>query len=255
MITALIIEDEAPARKQLLRLLSAHSDFISVKGEAKTGHEAIALIASLKPDLLFLDIHLPDMNAFDVLTSLEGPSPYIIFTTAYDQYALKAFEVFSVEYLLKPLEESRFHAAIEKLKQLISRHQAFHMDVDHLKTMYAQQLLDKKIQALAVKQGQAITLLDFSKIAYMKAEDKYVFVYHLNGKKYLYDKALHILAEQLPAHFLRVHRSFIINTQQIKQITKDLRSRFVLHLNDEVSTRITCSNSFKDDIKKVLGVR
>ena len=157
MITALIIEDEAPARKQLLRLLSAHSDFISVKGEAKTGHEAIAMIASLKPDLLFLDIHLPDMggvdvvralpdmNAFDVLTSLEGPSPYIIFTTAYDQYALKAFEVFSVEYLLKPLEESRFHAAIEKLKQLISRHQTFDMDVDHLKTMYAQQLQDKKI--------------------------------------------------------------------------------------------------------------
>ncbi|MBK7008406.1 MAG: response regulator [Saprospiraceae bacterium] len=183
MITALIIEDEAPARKQLLRLLSAHSDFISVKGEAKTGHEAIALIASLKPDLLFLDIHLPDMNAFDVLTSLEGPSPYIIFTTAYDQYALKAFEVFSVEYLLKPLEESRFHAAIEKLKQLISRHQAFHMDVDHLKTMYAQQLHDKKIQALAVKQGQAITLIDFSKIAYMKAEDKYVFVYHPQWQK------------------------------------------------------------------------
>jgi two-component system LytT family response regulator len=89
----------------------------------------------------------------------------------------------------------------------------------------------------------------------MKAEDKYVFVYHLNGKKYLYDKTLHVLAEQLPAHFLRVHRSYIINTQQIKQITKDLRSRFVLHLNDVVSTRITCSNSFKDEIKKVLGMR
>jgi len=254
MITALIIEDEAPARKQLQRLLSAHIDFISVKGEAKTGHEAIALIASLKPDLLFLDIHLPDMNAFDVLTSLEGPSPYIIFTTAYDQYALKAFEVFSVEYLLKPLEESRFHAAIEKLKQLISRNQAFHMEVDHLKTMYAQQLHNKKIQALAVKQGQAITLLDFNKIAYMKAEDKYVFVFHLNGKKYLYDKALHVLAEQLPTHFLRVHRSYIINTRHILQIHTDFKSRYVITLNDKAATRIQTSSSYKEEIKRGLGL-
>lgn len=254
MITALIIEDEAPARKQLLRLLSAHIDFISVKGEAKTGHEAIALIASLKPDLLFLDIHLPDMNAFDVLTSLEGPSPYIIFTTAYDQYALKAFEVFSVEYLLKPMEQARFDAAIKKLKQLISRNQNTQMDVDQLKAMYEQRLNDQRIQTLAVKQGMAITLLDFTNIAYMKAEDKYVFVYHTNGKKYLYDKALHLLADQLPPHFLRVHRSYIIITHQIRQITKDLRSRFVFHLKDDGNTRITASNSFKEEIKKELGV-
>ena len=254
MITALIIEDEAPARQQLLRLLSAHSDFISVKGEAKTGHEAIALIASLKPDLLFLDIHLPDMNAFDVLTSLEGPSPYIIFTTAYVQFALIALEVFSVEYLLKPMEQARFDAAIKKLKQLISRNQNTQMDVDQLKAMYEQRLNDQRIQTLAVKQGMAITLLDFTNIAYMKAEDKYVFVYHTNGKKYLYDKALHLLADQLPPHFLRVHRSYIIITHQIRQITKDLRSRFVFHLKDDGNTRITASNSFKEEIKKELGV-
>lgn len=254
MISALIIEDEAPARMQLFRMLSAHSDFITVVGEAKTGQEAKTMIDSLKPDLLFVDIHLPDMNAFDVLTSLEGPSPYIIFTTAYDQYALKAFEVFSVEYLLKPMEQARFDAAIKKLKQLISRKENTQMDVDQLKAMYEQRLNDQRIQTLAVKQGLAITLLDFNNIAYMKAEDKYVFVFHTNGKKYLYDKALHLLADQLPTHFLRVHRSYIINTHQIRQITKDLRSRFVFQLKDDGNTRIISSNSFKEEIKKELGV-
>lgn len=254
MITALIIEDEAPARMQLIRMLTAHSDFITVVGEAASGQEAKTMIDSFKPDLLFLDIHLPDMNAFDVLTSMEGPSPYIIFTTAYDQYALKAFEVFSVEYLLKPMEQVRFDAAIEKLKQLISRKENTHMDVDQLKAMYEQRLNDQLIQTLAVKQGLAITLLDFTNIAYMKAEDKYVFVYHINGKKYLYDKALHQLADQLPTHFLRIHRSYIINTHQIRQITKDLRSRFVFHLKDDGNTRITSSNTFKEEIKRGLGV-
>jgi len=128
------------------------------------------------------------------------------------------------------------------------------MEVDHLKTMYAQQLHNKKIQALAVKQGQAITLLDFNKIAYMKAEDKYVFVFHLNGKKYLYDKALHVLAEQLPTHFLRVHRSYIINTRHILQIHTDFKSRYVITLNDKAATRIQTSSSYKEEIKRGLGL-
>jgi two-component system, LytTR family, response regulator len=254
MIRALIIDDEEPSRLQIHKLLSIHSGAIQIIGDASCGSEAIEIINVQQPDLIFLDIHLMDMTGFDVLSKITVKSPYIIFTTAYDNYALQAFEVLSIEYLLKPIEASRFNSAIEKLKQMLERKVMTNVDLQQLQTIYDQSRLKKQEYSLAVKQGNNITLIDFQQISFLQAEDKYVAVNHLNGKKYLNDHTLTHLENQLPEYFLRVHRSVIVNIKHIKQIHKDFKSRYVIIMNDQQESRIQASISYKEDIKFRLAL-
>lgn len=254
MMTALIIDDEEPSRHQVRKLLSVHTDFINIIGEVNCGEDAIYFIHQHQPEIIFLDIHLTDMTGFDVLSQIQVKSPYIIFTTAYDNYALQAFEVLSIEYLLKPIEANRFNTAIEKLKQLLERKVMTNVDLQQLQAIYAQSRQKKQEYSLAVKQGNSISLIDFQQISHLQAEDKYIVVNHINGKKYLNDHTLTHLENQLPDYFLRVHRSVIINIKHIKQIHKDFKSRYVITMNDKEESMIQTSTSHKEDIKKRLGL-
>lgn len=249
MMTALIIDDEEPSRLQVRKLLSAHSDFIDIIGEAHNGEDAVHFIDQHQPDIIFLDIHLMDMTGFDVIARLQVKSPYIIFTTAYDNYALQAFEVFSIEYLLKPIEAIRFNAAIEKLKQMLARKELKNIDVQQLHAVYKQSQQKKQEYSLSVKQGSNISLIDYHQISYLQADDKYVAVHHVNGKRFLSDLTLSHLEAQLPGYFLRVHRSVIINIQHITQIHKDFKSRYIIIMNDQQGSRIQSSTSYKEEIK------
>lgn len=254
MMTTLIIDDEEPSRHQVRKLLSVHTDFIPVIGEVNCGEDAIHFINQHQPDIIFLDIHLLDMTGFDVLSQIQVKSPYIIFTTAYDNYALQAFEVFSIEYLLKPIEAIRFNAAIEKLKQMLARKELKNIDVQQLHAVYKQSQQKKQEYSLAVKQGSSISLIDYHQISYLQADDKYVAVHHVNGKRFLSDHTLSHLENQLPDYFLRVHRSVIINIQHIKQIHKDFKSRYILTLNDKDESKIQTSASYKEEIRSRLGL-
>src|SRR6185436_20303852 len=147
---ALVIDDEPAARRLMRNLLDEHKDIIEVIGEAGNGREAIQKTEQLKPDLIFLDIQMPDLTGFEVIERLSS-RPNIIFTTAYEQYAIKAFETFSIDYLLKPIKEDRLHQAIEKLKQFGRLNQA--ININSLQDIIRQFQSPKKATALTIKTG------------------------------------------------------------------------------------------------------
>src|SRR5215510_3220133 len=204
---ALVIDDEPAARRLMKNLLQEHQAVVEVVGEASNGREAIAKIEELKPDLIFLDIQMPDLTGFEVLDRLQR-KPTVVFTTAYEQYAIKAFETFSIDYLLKPIKEERLAQSIEKLKKFGRFNQS--IDVNGLQEIIRQFQAPKKATALPIKTGDRINLIRFENIAFLEAQDKYVCVFTLEGQKYLTDQSLTVLAEKLPPVFCRIHRSFII---------------------------------------------
>ncbi|MGB4958781.1 MAG: LytTR family DNA-binding domain-containing protein [Saprospiraceae bacterium] len=250
---AIIIDDELPARVRLAALTLKHKDKINIVAEADSGHQAIQMIIRHKPDLLFLDIHLPDMNGFEVLKSLDY-HPFIIFTTAYQEYAIKAFEVYSVDYLVKPIEESRFGMAIHKLTNFYSSSPHQHIDYNVLAQAFHKSIAKPKQTTLAVKSGTKYVLIDHEDICFLKAEDKYVLVCTKDGKSYFCDKSLGALEENLPPTFLRAHRSYIIHQSWIAEIHRYFKGRLMLVMDDVQRTTIITSDSYTPSLKATLGI-
>lgn len=249
MYTTFIIEDEYPARLRLHHLMSLNP-FIKLIGEADTGKSAIELINKLRPDVLFLDIHLPDMTGFGVLGGLDY-HPMVIFTTAYAEYAVQAFDVLSVDYLVKPFDEGRFHKAVTKISQF--KHQDLAPDYTQLANLFYESQRKPKQSSLAVKSGNKIILLDFEDITFLKADDKYVSV-NTENKTYLCEKTLSTLDNDLPEDFIRVHRSFIINKIWIAEIHKYFKGRLLIVLDDKERTSIITSDSYTSIVKSNLGI-
>jgi two-component system LytT family response regulator len=248
----IIVEDEAPARRLLNELLAGYPHLIQLSGEADNGGDAIMLIDKIKPDLVFLDIQLPDMLGLDVLKPLSY-NPYVIFTTAYDEYAIKAFEALSVDYLLKPLKEDRVARALGKLQQFAGRAGA-HSVWDHFESLSNGLSPQKEIKTLSVKKGNKFTLVQFSDIVYFEAADKYTFVHTTNGQKLFCDHMLAVLEEKLSEDFVRVQKSYIVNRQKIIEIHKYSNNRYTLVLNNREFTRIVTGPSYLTVIKEVFAV-
>jgi two-component system LytT family response regulator len=249
---AVIVEDEAPARRLLNELLAGHRELIHLSGEAYNGSDAVALINELKPDLIFLDIQLPDMLGLDVLKQLVY-HPYVIFTTAYDEYAIKAFDALSVDYLLKPLKEDRIVRALNKLQHFAGCSSpyppwnSFELPVNGYS-------LPKEIRTLSVKKGAKFTLVQLSDIIYFEASDKYTYVHMASGQKLFCDHMLAILEEKLSDDFIRVQKSYIVNKKKIVEIHKYSNNRYTLVLNNRDFTRIVTGPSYLQVIKQVFEV-
>lgn len=248
---ALVIDDEPAARRLMKSLLQDHKDFIQVIGEAGTGQEAIEQIDSLLPDLVFLDIQMPDFTGFEVLDRVKH-KPNVIFTTAYEQYAIKAFESFSVDYLLKPIKEERLEKSIEKLR----RFGASNKDVNlaSLQELISQIKTPPRASALPIRTGDRITLLRFEQISYLEAQDKYVYVHTLDGQKYLTDQTLATLAEKLPDNFFRIQKSYIINKERIREMHRHFNGRYLFIMEDKNSTRLTSGRTYYDEIKALFNL-
>lgn len=251
MYTAIIIEDEYPARLRLEHLLSDHRSSISLLGQADTGRSAITMAKLHRPDILFLDIHLPDMTGFEVLKALDY-QPMIIFTTAYAEYAIQAFDVFAVDYLVKPFDEDRFKKALDKIH--LFNKPANVPDYAKLAELFFQSQRKPKQTSLAVKSGQKILLIDYDDITHLKADDKYVTVALADHKTYLCEKALGTLEEILPDHFIRVHRSYIINKNWIAEVHRYFKGRLMLVIDDKERTTVITSDSYTHNVKAVLGL-
>lgn len=249
---AVIIDDEPPARRLLNELLLQLKAVVDVAGEADNGAAAIALINNIRPDVIFLDIQLPDMLGFDVLKQLNY-QPFIIFTTAYDEYAIKAFDALSVDYLLKPLKEDRILRAINKL-QHFARGNMKGPVWNNLESLTGELKPRNKITTLSVKKGTKFTLLQLADIAYFEAYDKYTFVHVLKGEKFFCDHMLAVLEEKLTDDFVRVQKSYIVNKQKIAEIHKYSNNRFTLVLNDKDFTSIVTGPSYLNTIKEVFEV-
>lgn len=208
----LIIDDERLAREELKSILKEFPE-IEIIGEAQNGEEAIELIRKTKPDLLFLDINMPGMSGFDLLKKLES-IPRVIFVTAYDEYALKAFEVNALDYLLKPVETNRLNEAIDKLK--LSDENEFESSLVHQ--------LDRKNRQLTltdrvfIKDGEKCFFVSLADVRMLESDGNYVKVYFGKNRPLIL-RSLNSFEDRLdPAHFFRANRKFIINLEWVEQV-------------------------------------
>jgi two-component system, LytTR family, response regulator len=213
-IKIVIIDDEAPAR-ELIKHYLKEVDLTEVIGESADGFSGLKTISALKPDLVFLDIQMPRLTGIEMLEVLTE-KPEIIFTTAYDQFALRAFELNAVDYLMKPFPKRRF---LEAVKKAIDKIQSGKGNKDP-----ANQLLSKKpeptspVNRIVVRKGNAINLIPVEQVRYVEAQDDYVMIYHAAGKA-LKQQTMKFYEDNLPKNdFVRIHRSYIVKVEEIKRI-------------------------------------
>ena len=236
---------------RLKRLLAPYSSVIEVIGEATSGQQAVALIDQMQPQLLFLDIHLPDMTGFEVLQQL-AYRPLVIFSTAYDEYAVEAFESLSIDYLVKPYSVDRFAKMIHKLQSFTKP--ASHWSIQELSHSFPPPQPPPPSFALPIKQGDRILLIEHEKMAFIKADQKYSIVHTQKGQQHLCDHSLVKLEQQLPPSFIRVHRSYIVNRQHINELRKFFKGKYVLLINDVHQTKITTGETYAAKVKEWFGV-
>jgi two-component system LytT family response regulator len=209
----LVIVDDEPLARAVLREYAATDATIEVVADCANGFEAVKAVAELKPDLVLLDVQMPKLDGFEVLELLGRDQP-VVFVTAYDQYALRAFEVHAVDYLLKPFSLERFQEAIGRARERLRAHAA--LPVDDIvrdakpKTGHAERVL--------IRDGANVHVLPVDKIDYVEAQDDYV-AFKSEGKQYLKDQTLGAVEATLdPARFVRIHRSFILNIDRISKV-------------------------------------
>ena len=250
--TTLLIDDEKLAIKRLARLLENYPQTIKIVGEAYNGADGLQAVEQLKPELLFLDIEMPILNGFEMLARLPY-MPIVVFATAFEAYAIRAFEENSIDYLLKPIEKDRLLLTIEKLK----KRRAGNTTIDYTQQLFGviEQLKPKKeLMSIPVKMGERILLIRLEEITYFEAEDKYVYLHTADDKKYLIDYTLSALEEKLPSYFLRASRSVIINQHFIKEIQKYFSGRYLLLMNTKTPTKITTGLSYADKVRALLEI-
>jgi len=250
-IRALIADDEALARKLIRRMLKDDRD-IEIVGECSNGKEAVAIIRKQKPDVVFLDVQMPEMDGFAVLESIGSERlPEIIFATAYEQYAIRAFELHALDYLLKPFDQARFKDAIKHAKE---RFRSDRRDEGRMQISALLENIRNKAQyldRLMIKAAGRITFLSIDEINWIQADDKYV---HLHAGKIcpMVRQTLSAMETQLdPKKFQRVHRSAIVNIGRIKELQPLFSGEHSILLED--GTKLTLSRSYKEKLFDVLG--
>ena len=254
LCTALIVDDEPLARVRMRSLLAPYSSEIEIVGEASSGAEAIEKIGQLLPDVVFLDIQLNDMDAFEALKSLEEDMPLIVFTTAYDNFALRAYEENTVDYLLKPVEPARLEKTVEKLRKRLDQVSEENQMPENFSWDAFRQMMGSAssyLQRIQVKIGDRILLVNVDEIIRFQSEEKYTTVYTLNGQ-YVIDTPLVDLEKKLdPRQFVRIHRAHLVAIDYIAEIRKTDMSRLNVVLRDKERTQLLVSRNF---VKKVRSL-
>jgi two-component system LytT family response regulator len=245
-IRAIIVDDEELARHVLHELIAAHPD-IEIVAECANGFEAVKSVTELKPDLLFLDIQMPKLDGFEVL-ELIGTDLAIVFCTAYDQYALRAFEVHAVDYLLKPFGAERFEAALTRARQRMGEQKRVPPDLA-AQARTPGQFSDR----IVLRDGSDVHIIPINKLDYAEAQDDYVALAS-EGKKRLKQQTISSLEQSLdPARFLRVHRSYILNLDRLKKLEPYGKDSHVAILTD--GTRLPVSRSGYTRLRTLLDVK
>ena len=205
-----IVDDEELARGLLREMLASHPE-MEIAAECANGFEAVKAIAETRPDLLFLDIQMPKLDGFEVL-ELMDPGPAVVFVTAYDQYAIRAFDAQAADYLLKPFSAERFERALERAKSRLGERRAAPWDTA------AARPPEQRPERMVVKDGTRVHVIPLEKLDYVEAQDDYVAL-HSGGKTYLKQQAIAAVEAALdPAKFVRIHRSAIVNLERVARI-------------------------------------
>jgi len=242
--TALIVDDEDLARAIVREHLEPHGDF-ELLGECPNGFDTVKAVSELKPDLLFLDIQMPKLSGFEVLEILD-PVPAVIFVTAYDSFALKAFEVHAVDYLLKPFTRERFDDAIGRARQRLATSTPF----DAKPLVASTRREAGPVERIIVRNGTRVTVIPVDSIDYIEAQDDYAAI-HAGGKSHLKQEPLSSLEEMLdPARFVRIHRSYLLNIDRLARVEAYARDSRVAILHD--GTKLLVSRAGFDRLEKLL---
>ena len=250
MIRAYIVDDERLAIERLTRMLS-HTGRVNVVGSSIDPEKALTEIRSVGAEVLFLDIQMPGLTGFELLERLESDVP-VIFTTAYDEYALHAFTVNSIDYLLKPIDAERLDRALDKL----SRRGAARPDVRTLARELATQLARGRhsLDRIASRVGDRTTLLEAARISHFIARDKLTYAVS-NGREHVVDYTLTELEGQLdPRRFIRIHRSTLVNAQFVMELESEGDGALVVRLRDEAKTVLSVARDRERMLKEQLGL-
>jgi two-component system LytT family response regulator len=245
-IRVLIVDDEAPARERLRRFLEAVQE-VEIIGEAQNGIQAVEMINADRPDLVLLDIQMPGLDGFGVLEALHQPPP-IIFVTAYDEYAIQAFEVNALDYLLKPFSKERLEESLQRIRGKVQVDRPFEEKLNSLLMTLAEQ--EQYLTKLAVWKRSNVRLLDVGKIDWIGIEGNQVFV-HIGEEFYPYHRPLAYLEEKLdPRYFFRVHRSAIVNLDRVTEIIPWFKGSHKLRLS--TGAEVALSRARARELKKLL---
>jgi DNA-binding LytR/AlgR family response regulator len=250
-VKTIIVDDEASARSRLCKLLAAFSE-ITVVGQAHDGLEAVSLIREIHPDLVFMDVQMPGLDGFEVLRSLPAgtPWPLVIFATAFDQYALAAFEANAVGYLLKPINRDKLRAAIDRASQLLANPQRAAKEETRLRE-FAKEASKELHQIVAQVRGRYL-LIPLDDVCFFRMEDGLTKA-KTDTALYRVDYSLTELDERLPdPPFFRAHRSTIVNLQKVKEIAPMFKGAYALIMKDRDGTEIQVSERHSKYVRDLL---
>lgn len=250
-IRAIIVDDEPLARRRIRRMLAADSA-VEIVADCSGGREAIEAIGRRAPDLLFLDVQMPEVDGFAVLQSIKPEKmPLVIFVTAFDQYAIRAFEFYALDYLLKPFDRRRFEKALERAKSRLSGARGEDLGQRALSLLEELKARSSHIERLVVKSGGRAFFLKTDEIDWIEAEGKYVRL-HVGKQSHLLREAISSLESQLdPKKFPRIHRSTIVNIERIRELQPWFHNEYRVILRD--GTELMLSRSFRKKLGELLG--
>lgn len=245
------MDDEPLARERIRTLLENENDF-EIAGECKNGKDALNFILKFNPDLVFLDIQMPGMNGFKVIENLGSRSiPEFVFVTAYDKFAIKAFEVNAIDYLLKPFDKERFLQTLKRVQDRTDKNAKSSGELIKILQKIKNESDNKKYtDRFAIKSSGRITFIDTEEVDLFEAAGNYVRIY-TNNEKHLLRETLTSLEEKLdPSKFIRVHRSYIVKIRGIKEMKAWFKGQYVLILHNNI--KIKTGRTYNDSVKKLF---
>lgn len=247
----LIVDDEPLARDRLEKLLTGESD-VTIVGQCTNGQEAVSAIEEHAPDLVFLDVQMPELDGFGVLSQLNPARiPVIVFVTAHDKFALKAFEVHAVDFLLKPFDKERFQTALKRAKERIVQKRPGELDQRLVKLLAELKPEAQAPERIAIKSSGRVIFVRTTDIDWIEAADNYVNL-HVGNESHMHRETLTALVERLPAKkFVRISRSTVVNVERIKELQPLFHGEYAVILRN--GKTLTLSRSYRDVVDQLVG--
>lgn len=241
-----LVDDEPLARERFRALLDESDVSVEIVGEAGSGREAVPLIHETEPDVVFLDVQMPALDGFDVVDLLAPPRPHVVFVTAYDEYALQAFEVHALDYLTKPVRLARLNDALHHVQQQLDTDTSG----EQLEVLRSDRQ-SEPLRRLTVHVGRTLRVVDLDRIRWIESDDRLVFA-HLDDTRYRTDFTLDTLEQRLPAdRFVRTHRTCIVNLDAVYEMVPDTSGTYTLRLDD--GSTVPVARRRAQNVKDALG--
>ncbi len=249
-LRVVIADDEPVARRRLRRLLKDEAD-VAIAGECGDGRATIACIEAERPDVVLLDVQMPGLGGFGVVEAMGSRMPAVVFVTAFDRYALRAFEVHAVDYLLKPVAEERFREAISRVRSTLRHRDPAAMAARLEAVLREIRSAGQYLSQIPVRSGERIVLVPVSEIDWIEAADNYVAL-HAGSRKHLLRETMTVLERSLdPQKFVRVHRSAIVALDRVRELVPALHGNLGVVL--KTGTRLTLGHTYRESLERALG--